>query len=179
MSIVHVFTKRKPATAALAEAIQEIEDKGVGDLEAAAKDYSGHVVTLAMNKRPNAAGLASAMAALGKSKTDLTVDTATMKAWHQQVKIADAAEPLLAPLEAEATAAAARYREAQDRLPIARRESVEARNALRGYPETNCGKTRDSWRQHSGSKTTLAGIRLQAFDCWHREILEIQRLLSG
>jgi hypothetical protein len=29
---------------------------------------------------------------------------------------------------------------------------------VRGYPETNCGKTRDSWRQHSGSKTTLAGI---------------------
>jgi hypothetical protein len=35
------------------------------------------------------------------------------------------------------------------------------------------------WRQHSGSKSTLAGITPQAFDCCHRETLEIQEILSG
>jgi hypothetical protein len=64
---------------------------------------------------------------------------------------------------------------------LTKRRSLRATTTLHSEAirKRTAKKQEGWWRQHSGSKSTLAGITPQAFDCCHHETLEIQGILSG
>ncbi len=140
MSIVQVFTKRKPATPALAALLDGFEQTTADELATAKKDYSGYVETLAKDKKPNAAGLAAAMATLGKTADALNADVATMTQWNALLKAANGIEHKEAELEQKHKDAAARYKAAADGLPALRNEWRTVQGAWRQSMQTRIGR---------------------------------------
>ncbi len=141
MGVTQIFTKRKPpATPALAAVLDGFETKKATDVAAAKREYAGFVEILARNKRPDRAGLAAAMATLGKTEELLSADVEVMTQWNALLKAADGVAAQEAELEAKHKDAEARYKAANDGLPALRNEFHTSKGAWRQAIQTRVAR---------------------------------------